>query len=53
MAAKTKMTAWNVYRGTKLVDTIYYDSKMAQEEVKTSIMDHDGYPPDIRIEKKE
>lgn len=52
MESKKSMVMWNVYRGEKLVDTIQFDSKMTQEEVRVSVMDHDGYPPDIRVEKK-
>jgi hypothetical protein len=46
--------AFDVYLGRKLIDTVFY-SKSAQvttDEVRRSLIDHDGYDPGIRVVKR-
>ena len=47
--SKSKATrAFNVYRDGKLMDTVFaagYDA----EEMRHSLINHDGYPHDIRV----
>jgi hypothetical protein len=45
------MQAWNVYLGSRLIDTVYYMTVCDAEYVKTSLIDHDGYNPAIRVIK--
>ena len=45
------MTAWNVYLGRKLIDTVFYDSNCDQWYVKHGLINHDGYNPAIRVVK--
>lgn len=47
-SARSKHRAFNVYRGRKLIDTVFatgYDA----EDMRRSLIDHDGYPYDIRV----
>lgn len=45
------MEAFNVYRGKKLVDKVFAEGYTA-EEMKRSLINHDGYPSDIRVVKE-
>lgn len=46
-----KMQAWNVYTpaGEEL-DTVFFSQNMTEDEVKTSLINVDGYPDCIEIE---
>ena len=48
------MQAFNVYLGSKLIDTVFYGKgvKVDKEEVRKSLINHDGYDPAIRVTKK-
>jgi len=43
------MICWNIIRGRKSIDKVYYDSDIKSDEVKRSLINHDGYPSDIRV----
>lgn len=49
------MKAFNVYRNGKKIDTVFWNDKAdggaptTREEVRRSLVDHDGYPHDIKI----
>lgn len=46
------MAAFNVYKGRKLIDTVFYSGAgIDKEYVRTSLIGHDGYDPDIRVTK--
>ena len=47
------MEAFNVYLNGKLIDTILYhkSNKETCEEVKRSLVNHDGYDPSIVVKK--
>ena len=34
---------WNVFLNEELIDTVWFDSRMEAEEVKRSLVGHDGY----------
>jgi hypothetical protein len=34
---------------THLVDVVYFNKSMKKEEVRRSLIDHDGYPSDIYL----
>lgn len=43
--------AWDVIRKGRIVDTVFYDKDCDPEYVRRGLIEHDGYPPDIRVEK--
>jgi hypothetical protein len=43
--------AWNVYFAISKIDTVYFNSTMSAEEVKKSLVSHDGYHANIRVRK--
>ena len=47
------MDAFNVYLNGKLIDTVFYhkSNKETCEEVKISLVNHDGYDPLIVVKK--
>ncbi|ADD65092.1 hypothetical protein PAK_P100096 [Pseudomonas phage PAK_P1] len=47
------MQAWNVYQNGQLIDTVFFDIMCAAEEVRKSLVNHDGYPSDITVEEAE
>jgi len=44
-------TAYDVYLNDKLIDTVWQDDPSDEEEVKRSLVRHDGYDPGIEVEK--
>lgn len=44
-----KSQAYNVYLNGKLIDTVFYDKSFTAEEVRDSLISHDGYNPHIRV----
>ena len=47
------MDAFNVYLNGRLIDTVFYikSSKETCDEVKRSLVNHDGYNPEIVVKK--
>jgi hypothetical protein len=47
------MQAFNVYLKSKKIDTVFYGAnvKVDKEEVKRSLINHDGYDPNIKVTK--
>ena len=49
--------AWNVYLNGKLIDTVFFSSncdggaKITQEDVYDSLVNHDGYNPNIVVKR--
>lgn len=53
--------AWDVHRlcapeggetvCDHLIDTVWFDASMDADEVKRSLVSHDGYPADITVER--
>ena len=43
------MKAWNVCLNGKIIDTVFYDDDSDAEEVRRSLIDHDGYDPEITV----
>ena len=46
------MIAWNVYHNGKWLDTVHFISSFLEDDVRKSLIDHDGYPADITVAKK-
>jgi len=45
------MIFWNVYLGGNLVDSVPYEENCNAEYVRKSLIEHDGYNPQIKIKK--
>lgn len=45
------MTAWNVYLNGRKIDTMFYSGKVDAEEVRRSLINHDGYDARIVVRK--
>lgn len=47
------MQAFNVYLRRKWIDTVFYSdgARVDCEEVRQSLINHDGYHPSIRVTK--
>jgi hypothetical protein len=45
--------AYDVFQNGKIIDTIFYDanSNVSCDEVKKSLIEHDGYPDNIIVKK--
>lgn len=43
--------AFNVYKGRKLIETVFYSGNVDADEVRRSLIDHDGHDEDIRVVK--
>lgn len=43
--------AWNVFVGTQVIDTVYYDKDIDKDRVRDSLINHDGYPAGIQVAK--
>lgn len=51
-----KMSQFHVFRVKnsytfKLIDIVYFESDMTTYDVKRCLVDHDGYPSDIKVLK--
>jgi len=46
-----KQIAWNIYLMGKKIDTVYYDKNCDSQYVKESLINHDGYHPNIEVKK--
>jgi hypothetical protein len=44
-------TAYNVRLNGKLIDTVFYSNTTDADEVKHSLINHDGYDPGITVTK--
>ena len=49
-----KIIAFKVFLGRKEIEKVFYneDSKETCESVKKSLVEHDGYNPNIRVVKE-
>lgn len=49
-----RQLAWDVYRikrdgSLQHIETVFFDPDMDHEDVKRSLVDHDGFSPDIVV----
>jgi hypothetical protein len=44
-----RMKAWEVFLNGRHVDTVFFDDDCDKEYVLQSLIEHDGYNPQIRI----
>lgn len=45
-----RMKSYRVMLGDKVLDIVYYLGQHTEEEIKKSIIEHDGYDENIRVE---
>ncbi len=43
--------AWNVYLNGKLIDTVFCSPSDTADDVRRSLIDHDGYDPGITVRR--
>ena len=48
---KAKTIAWNVSLNKKNIDRVFCNADIKKEDVKKSLVEHDGYAPDIKLNK--
>jgi hypothetical protein len=46
------MQAFNVYIGSKLIDTVYYLDSFSKDDVRLSLINHDSYDSNIKVSKR-
>lgn len=46
------MNAWDIYLGRRLIDTVFYMKGISAEEVRISLINHDGYAPRITVRQQ-
>ena len=45
------MTAWNIYLQGAFLETAWFMPSLTAEDVRDSLIEHDGYPDSITIKK--
>lgn len=45
----SRWTSWDVIRKGKVIDTVFYESNCSAEYVRSTLINHDGYPTDIVV----
>lgn len=45
------MQGWNVIRKNKVIETVFFDDNCDNKYVRSSLIDHDGFPSDIKVRK--
>ena len=46
------MKAYNVYLNGKWINRVFWEDNSNQDEVKKSLIEHDGYNPNITVRQK-
>jgi len=41
--------SWRIYLNGIHIDTVYYRGKLDPEDVRRSLINHDGYPANIKV----
>ena len=47
------MTSWDVYLDKEKIDTVFYLPSSELEDVRSMLINHDGYDPQIEIVKRD
>jgi hypothetical protein len=47
-----KLTKWNIYLNNELIDSVFFTKKTTAEEIKRSLVQHDGYDPLIEVKEE-
>jgi len=51
VSASKRQQSWKVYLNGKHLDTVFYVPSMRHDEVKQSLIMHDGFNPGINVKK--
>lgn len=43
------MKGWDVFLGSKLIDTVFFTKDCDEDYVRRSLVEHDGYDQRIRV----
>jgi hypothetical protein len=46
------MSVFNVFKDKRRIDTVFFAKSISTEEVKKSLINHDGYDPTITVRKQ-
>lgn len=46
-----KAIGWRVYLHGKHIDTVFYDADCDADYVRRGLIEHDGYPADIKVRR--
>lgn len=46
-----KSIGWNVYLRGRKIDTVWFDADMTADDVKRSLVNHDGYDAAITVRR--
>lgn len=46
---RMRFRAWHVYLGKRHTETVYFEAHLGADEVKQSLVDHDGYSKRIVV----
>jgi hypothetical protein len=49
VGAPTPYRAWEVLRGSQVIDTVFFDPDCDEDYVRRALIEHDGYPDDIVV----
>ena len=44
-----KQLAWDVYLNNKIIDTVWFDEDMTEDQVEDALINHDNYDPAIVV----
>lgn len=44
-----KMREWNVFLNDKYINTVFFEKGCSHSYVKKSLIEHDGYNPNIKV----
>ena len=51
VSEKPRHIAWNISLNRKRIDTVFYNPDIKKEDVKRSLIEHDGYDSGIKLNK--
>ena len=43
------MKAWEIYLHGELIEIVYFNRDMDEDQVRRSLVDHDGFSPEITL----
>lgn len=41
------LAKWQIWRGDRVITTVYFDDDMSRDDVKRALVNHDNLPADI------
>lgn len=46
-----KAVGWTVFLNDREIDIVFFDEDMNEWDVKHALVNHDGYPPNVEVER--